>query len=148
MLFILYYYHSILESALYRRLIQISGGLFVVSFTFYLITHFQQFLKVYSPIYQLLGASVILICVSLYFLELLKSNAVLNAFKLFSFYASIGLLIWWLIITPIIFFNIYNSTADWNYVNLKRGIYLFANIFMYTCFIIGLLVPKPTFKND
>jgi len=58
-----------------------------------------------------------------------------------------ALLIWWLVVTPILFFDAYNTEADWNFANLKRQIIVFANIFMYSIFIIGLIVSKPEIKD-
>jgi len=74
---------------------------------------------------------------------LLKSDDLLNLSKSFAVYATFGLFLWWLITTPIIFYETYNTTADWDFANLKRRVFLFANIFMYTCFVLGLIASKP-----
>ena len=92
-----------------------------------------------------MGACSLLICLTLYFIELLQSSLVLDFKRLLSFYVSIAIFTWWLIITPLVFFEIYNTIEDYDYANLKRLIFLFANVFMYTCFTIGLIVSKPKY---
>lgn len=148
LLFILHYYSNILKIRLNVLMIKILTFLFVFLFLGHVFLNFNAFLKSHSPIYQLLGAFATFICVSLFFLEFIKREIVVNAFKTFSFYASAGLFIWWLVITPMLFFDIYNTENDWDFVNLKRRIFLFTNIFMYTCFAIGLIISKPELKND
>ncbi len=147
-LFILKYYHLLLKTKRYKTIVKYTAVVFTLIFVLHVIFNFQLFLKVHPPLYFILDASVIYICVSLYLLELLKSNAVLNMFTSFGLYASTGLFVWWLVITPIIFYDQYNTTADWDFANLKRRVFLFANIFMYTCFAIGLIISKPHLKND
>jgi hypothetical protein len=110
------------------------------------ILYFDVFMNTHPKLYQFLGLLATFICIALYFIEFLQSDSILNIFKTFGFYASIGLFLWWLIITPVIFFDFYNTVSDWNFVNLKSLIFLFANIFMYTCFTVGLIVSKST--ND
>ena len=142
-MFVICYYHSILKLRLNVYIIRVIAFLFTTIFIGHIIFNFEVFLKSHPPIYMLLGAFTTLICVALYFIEFLKGEAIVNAFKTFSFYASASLFIWWLIITPLIFFDIYNTVNDWDFVNLKRRIFLFTNMFMYSCFAIGLIVSVP-----
>ncbi|MCB0447396.1 MAG: hypothetical protein KDD03_07775 [Gelidibacter sp.] len=107
-----------------------------------------MFLKTHASFYQLSGALATIFCIALYFIQLLKSDAIVVMFTTFGFYASVGLFVWWLIVTPVLFFDVYNTTSDWDFANLKRRIFLFANIFMYTCFSVGLIISKPQLKND
>ena len=90
-----------------------------------------------------LGAFIILLCISFYFIEILNSDKVLNFYKSINFWISITLLIWWLVITPLVFYDIYFSAVDWNFIILKWQIYLMMNIFMYTSFTIALIWCKP-----
>ncbi|WP_161804990.1 hypothetical protein [Lacinutrix mariniflava] len=114
----------------------------------HLFMHPLIFFRENHSFYQLSGAFTLLIACSIYFIELINSEAINNAFKTYSFYALSGVILWWIIITPILFFDAYNTVSDWDFVNLKRRIFVFANIFMYSCFAIGLIVSKPHFKND
>lgn len=144
--FILYYFHSLLKLKQFKYIIKLVGVLFSIIMLGHFILYFDVFMNTHPKLYQFLGLLATFICIALYFIEFLQSDSILNIFKIFGFYASIGLFLWWLIITPVIFFDFYNTVSDWNFVNLKSLIFLFANIFMYTCFTVGLIVSKST--ND
>lgn len=145
-LFGMYYFHALFKLKAFKTLIKIIALVYSIA----MLSHFylfpELFLKKHAPFYQLLGAFATLICVVLYFIELLKSDNTTNLFNTFGFYASIGLFLWWLIITPVIFYNIYNTTSDWDYVNLKRLIFLFGNMFMYLTFAFALIWCVPQQK--
>ncbi|TDU39874.1 hypothetical protein BXY82_1909 [Gelidibacter sediminis] len=89
------------------------------------------------------GSLLILLCVGLYFIEILESDKVLTFYKSIYFWISCVILIWFLITTPLQFYEIYFSSADWNFIFLKWQIFLFANSFMYLSFTFALLWCKP-----
>ena len=142
-LFLVYYFHSIIKLKQNKFIIKIVGILFLVIMLGHFVLYFDIFMKSHPMLYQLLGLITTFICIAIYFIEFLQSDSILNVFKTFGFYGSIGLFIWWLIITPVIFFDYYNTVSDWDFVNLKRLIFLFANLFMYSCFTVGLIISKP-----
>ena len=74
---------------------------------------------------------------------MLQSYKVLNFYNELYFYISSAFLIWYLITTPLIFYQIYFSTADWSFIFLKWQIFLFANVFMYLTFTFALIYCKP-----
>ena len=141
--FVLFYFHSLIKLILYKHIIKGVGVVFSIIMIGHFIINNEVFMNSHPKIYQLLGLIATFICISLYFIEFLKSDSILQIFNTFGFYASLGLFLWWLIITPVIFFDNYNTIADWDFVNLKRRIFLFANIFMYSTFIFALLWCKP-----
>ena len=145
-LFVLFYFHSLIKMKLFKLLIKIVAMLFSLMMLGHFALNHEVFLNSHPKIYQLLGLIATFICISLYFIEFLKSDSILYIFKTFGFYASLGLFLWWLIITPVLFFDNYNTVADWDFVNLKRRIFLFSNIFMYLTFTFALLWCKP--END
>lgn len=147
-LFIYFYFFNQLKSKRGKQVIKLASGLFIILMLGHFIVFSNLFFTVHSPFYQLFGAVSTFICIALYLTEFIKSESILNLFRTFGFYASISLLIWWLIITPVLFYDTYNTSLDMDFVFLKRRIFLFANIFMYTCFTIGLIVSKPELKND
>lgn len=142
-LFLLVYYYKLLYNKLNKQLLLGLAIVFVIVFTSYTVFNFQDFLKSHPLIYSMLCASVIFLSVSLYFIDFIKRDAIVNAFSTFSFYVSIVFLIWWLIITPTLFFNSYNTENDWDFVNLKRRIFLFSNMFMYLTFTFALIWCRP-----
>lgn len=84
----------------------------------------------------------VFICVSFYFYELLISDKVLNFYKSSLFYISIGLMIWWLVFPPMIFYMPYYKTIYPEVVQVRGIILLVLNIYLYGCYIIGFLWGK------
>ncbi|SFD35650.1 hypothetical protein [Algibacter pectinivorans] len=140
---VVFYFHAIINRKKLKLVIRVVGVLFIAVMLSHFVFYYDVFLNSRSTFYQIAGLITTVVCITTYFIELTNSNAILNMFKMFSFYASVGLFLWWLIITPVIFFDIYNTEYDRDFVNLKRLIFLFANIFMYSCFILGLIISKP-----
>ena len=145
--FVLYYIYRVLKIKKNKRFLQLITVLFIIIILGHFIINPEVFFKQHHSLYQLLGAFSILISVSVYFIEFISGDEITKAFKSFSFYALSALFIWWIIVTPILLFDAYNTAADWDFANLKRRIFLFANIFMYSCFIIGLIMSKPELKE-
>ncbi len=145
-LFYTFYYIKILKTKLYIKIIKFSGILFFVSSIIYFTTNWTILFIKSPPFLIILGVVIIFLCVILYFIEVLQDDRILVFYKSINFYISATIFIWWLVITPLTFYNIYYSTADWNFIILKWQIYLFANFFMYSTFTIALIWCKP--QND
>ncbi|MGB1308985.1 MAG: hypothetical protein ACPG6B_08755 [Oceanihabitans sp.] len=144
-LFFLFYYHKILRSNTKKKIISVIIMLFLITSITYLQVNKATINRAFLPFIQLNGAFSILVCVTFYFVELLTSDTILSYYKSLDFYITIAIFFWWLIITPLTFYDIYNTVQDWSYVYLKRYVFLFANVIMYTTFSIGLFVSKPKF---
>ncbi len=142
-MFFSFYYQKILNNRHYIKIIKYVGYIFLFSSICYIAIHWSDFFISTIPFIKIFGANVMILCIVLYFIEILKSNKILNFYRSLNFYISISLLIWWLVITPLVFYDIYFSTADWSFVILKWQIYLFANIFMYSMFTFALIWCKP-----
>jgi len=144
-LFFGFYFQKIIIKKNYKSVIKYCTISFVVFSLAYISMNLDTFFIHSLPIINILGALIIFLCVILYFLETLQSDRVLTFYRSINFYISATILIWWLIITPLVFYDVYFSTADWDFVILKWQIYLFANIFMYLTFSIALIVSKPEY---
>jgi len=141
--FFTFYYNKILKTLLYRKLIKYVGVLFLLISLVYIAIHWEDYFVKYFVFINVFGALVILLCVTLYFIEILKSEQILTFYKSLNFYISAGILLWWLIITPLVFYNMYFSSADWDFVVLQDTIYILSNILMYSTFTFGLIYAKP-----
>ena len=119
------------------------GVLSLLSSITYIVCHIDQFFKGILPIISVLAALSIITYTTCYFIELLQSDKLLNFYNLFNFYICIAFFFWWLITTPVLFYGVYNSEEDWNFVILKWQIFLFSNILMYLTYAFGLLISKP-----
>lgn len=144
--FFSFYYFRVLKRRYFKNIIKICGTLFFVFCLVYISINWNEFFYQFFPIISVLGALVVFLCTVFYFIEILQSERILTIHKSLSFYISVAIFIWWLIITPLVFYDIYHSNDDWNFIFLKWQIYLFANIFMYSIFTFALIWCRP--QND
>ncbi|WNH12521.1 hypothetical protein [Thalassobellus suaedae] len=142
-LFFSFYYFGILINRRFRIIVKYSGYFFLVFSIIYILVNWDDYFVQFFPIISILGAVIIFLCTAFYFYEILSSEKILTFYKSLNFYISTGIFIWWLIITPLVFYDVYNSKGDWNYIFLRREIYLFANIFMYLTFTFALIWCRP-----
>jgi hypothetical protein len=136
-------FQKIICNKLYVMILKYSTYAFVLFSIFYIIFHHDIFFIQFFPVIQITGAIIILSCSIFYFIELLLSDHILHFYKSVYFYIAISIFIWWIVITPLTFYDVYIVGSDWNYIILKWQIYLSLNFMMYTTFAIGLLVSKP-----
>lgn len=145
-MFFSFFYYKILKKKTFKTIIKFCSYSFLLFSIVYVIINWEDYFIRYFPILSILGALIIFLCAVFYFVEVLLSDKILTFFKSLNFYISVTIFIWWLIITPLVFYDIYNSNKDWNFIFLKWEIYLFANIVMYLTFTLTLIWCKP--END
>jgi len=145
-LFFSSYYYKILNNKFFRTIVKFSGYSFLFFSVTYIITHWEDYFIRFFPIIDIFGAIIVLLCTVFYFMETLQSDKILTFYKSLNFYISAAIFIWWLIITPLVFYDIYNSHYDWDFIFLKWQIYLFANIVMYSTFTFALIWCRPEDK--
>lgn len=144
--FFSFFYFKILTNQLFKQIVRFSGISFFVFSIVYILFNWDDYFIRFFPIISVLGAGIIFLSTVFYFIEVLTSDKILTFFRSLYFYISSTIFIWWLIITPLVFYDIYNSHSDWNFIFLKWQIYLFANIFMYLTYTFALIWCKP--END
>ncbi len=142
-LFFGFYFQKIIINKSYKLIIKYCTVFFLIFYLVYIAVNLNVFFVRFFPIIDVLGAIIIFLCVILYFIEILQNEHIVAFYKSINFYIAFTILIWWLIITPLVFYDVYFSTADWDFVILKTQIYLFANIFMYLTFTFALIWCKP-----
>lgn len=142
-LFYILFYKKILNDSGRKRFLNYAAILFSIGAVCHIFFKFQSSSSEYRIIIFVFGSLLILLSVYFYFIEILESDKVLTFYKSIYFWISSVILIWFLITTPLLFYEIYFSSADWNFVFLKWQIYLFANLFMYLSFTFALLWCKP-----
>src|SRR5690606_7859544 len=142
-LFFVFYYECILMNERFNGILKYSGYFFLVFSIVYILINWDDYFIRFFPIISILGAIIIFLCTAFYFYEILNSEKILTFYKSINFYISAAIFIWWLIITPLVFYDIYNSNKDWNFIFLKWQIYLLANITMYLTFTFALIFCKP-----
>ncbi|WP_452219792.1 hypothetical protein [Lacinutrix salivirga] len=147
-LFFSFYYYKVSKNSQIKKSIRIIAFSFILICLYSLIISWDSLYNGYIKIIDIFSLLVILFLVFSYYFELLKSDKVLEFYKSLTFYISAGILVFWLIITPMTFYEVYFSEADWSFIILKWQIFLFAIVFMYTTFTIGLIVSKPEKENE
>ena len=151
-MFFAFYYRKILKTAVFKKTIKFSSYSFLVFSILYILLHWKEFFYRFFPIISVLGAVIIFMCTVFYFIEILQSEKILTFYKSLNFYITVAVFIWWLIITPIVFYDNYTTYTigvyerDWNYITLRRYLYLFSNLFMYLTYTFALIWCKPENK--
>lgn len=138
-----FYFQKIIKKPHLKIILKYANLAFIVCSIFFLVIYYQKLYTSYIPAIHLISTIAIFLAVSLYLYEVLSSDTVLTFYRSLNFYISATVLIWWLITTPMVFYELYFSTDDWNFVFLKWQIFLFANIFMYLTFTFALIFCKP-----
>lgn len=138
-IFYSWFLSQVYESHIFKKIMVFCRYLFVIILLTTIILDFKNFFNFRANHLVLLNFSIILLSSIFYLFELLNSEKLLNSFKSVYFYIAMILFVWWLVTTPLNFFEIYNSDSDWDYVTIKWTIKLIANIFMYLGFALALI---------
>ncbi len=137
--FYMIFYRSLIVSDNYKKLINllIILSVFVIAYNIYVngLSYFTMNIK-YNFIWT---TFCVFMCIALYFYELLMSDEILLFFRSTLFYISIGLLLWWLIFPPFIFYMQYYKTIYPEMMRFRDVILICTNLYLYGCFIIGFL---------
>ncbi|UPS91197.1 hypothetical protein [Bizionia sp. M204] len=144
-IFYVLYFQKIIHEIRLKNVLKLTKWLFIILSILFLIIDYKVLYTRYIPIIHIMSTLAVVLAISLYLYEILNSDTILNFYKSINFYISAIVLIWWLITTPLVFFEIYSSTSDWNFVFLKWQIFLFANVFMYVTFTLALIFCKPQY---
>lgn len=132
------FYSRLIENNFDRKVIRLS----VISYILFSLFYFgftKGFFNKTLPYNFLLETLIVFLFVMLYFKQLLKSEKILFFYKSSYFYISIGLLLWYLCVTPLFIFNTYFKAVNTNFLEFRSLFLLIANILLYLCFTFGFL---------
>ena len=133
------YFGYYLKNIFWTRLLKGLVFIFVISSILNLIFS-DVFYKSDSKFVHLAGTLLLLFSVALFYLELLRSNLILNLKRFLPMYISIGVFIFYLCITPLTIFSDYFNSKNNSFVELQVNMILYSNIFMYSLFILGFYI--------
>jgi hypothetical protein len=140
--FYLLFYHAIVSSDKSKKILigLIFISIIVVGIDLYYsgYQYFERNLE-YTFIWTTFA---IFICVVSYFYEILMSDKVLKFYHSALFYISIGLIIWWLVLPPMIVYMPLYKRVNPDLVRIRTYIYVISNVILYSSFIIGFLWAK------
>ena len=140
--FVSFYFIKVLMHSGFKKIIKYLTYLYVVLCVIYLLVFYETYYTGESYVVDFFGVFIIVLSTSLYLAEVLMSEKIINFYKSVHFYIASVFFIFFLIKTPISFFQIYYTKDDWNFVFLRYEIILFCNVFMYLTFSYALLKCK------
>jgi hypothetical protein len=138
-----FYFGQFIESNYSIKVIKYITSIFIISSLVYILLNWNSFFVSSFYFVDIFSASVILLSVVLYFIEVLKSQKVLIFYKSINFYIAAVLLIFFLIKTPLLFYDVYFSRSDMDYLRLNATISILCIAFMYVTFSFALIWCKP-----
>lgn len=137
--FYVYYFRSYIKKGLWRK----TFNYLIVSYVVFSILNLMVsdiYLKGFSKFSTIVGSLLVFSTVVVFYFEILKTDAILNLKRFLPLYISVGILVFNFCITPIDIFSEYFESKNHFYVRFKANIYLFANIFLYSTYIIGFII--------
>jgi hypothetical protein len=137
--FYTYYFGTFIKSKNWKLILKFLLIAFIVSSVLNLVFS-DVFFKEDSKYVNLGGTFLIFFAVTLFYFELLKSDRLLNLKRFLPLYVSIGIMIFYLCVTPLSIFSEYFNSENSLFVKLQVHLILFSNIFMYSFFILGFYI--------
>lgn len=95
----------------------------------------------------IIGTFILLTLIFAYYFELLKSDKILYFYKSLVFYISVGLLLWYVTVTPIFIFNKYFTSTSPEFVKLHATILNISNYFLYCMYILAFIIGSSNKKE-
>ncbi len=132
------YYSDLLISKSFKIIVR-SVFLIYCVFTLGYYMFSDAFFTMGLPFEDILATVIITIYVICYFIELIRSEYILQYYKMPSFYISVALLLWHLSVTPLFIFNSYFRAVNTEFVTFRTLFLFYINIFTYICLTFGFL---------
>lgn len=142
-LFYAFYFRKVLKHKRYRRTLGYASILLVFVSVISISLDWESFMLSSIISIELVSFGVIIMASSFYLIETINSEQILSFYKSLNFYIAVTILIWKLVTTPLLFYDMYLTSSDWAFVLLKWKIILFFNMFMYLTFSLALIACKP-----
>ena len=142
-LLVLNFIKRLLKKERLKSIVKYTMITFTLIAVFLIIWRLDDFFSGFIIALMLLSCFVILFCIALYVMNFLSEDRILEYKKSFSLIVLGALFIWWLVVTPIAFYEDYYNLTDPGYLRLKPLILFFNNILMYGSFSFAFLFCKP-----
>ncbi len=137
--FLSLYFRSLLTSKILRKILKVLTGLyFIVSVSVFLFS--EVFFSEFSKFSFFAGVLILLLSVFIYYYELLVTDRILNLKYNLSFYFSVGLIIFYVCLTPLALMSNYLVSENVLFLKLYENFLLYGNLFLYSTFILAFLL--------
>lgn len=132
------YFRNILDRKLDKTIVDVSVIIYsIFTFAYFIIT--DRFFIKSIPYNFLLQTFLVFTYVMLYYRQLLKSDDILIFYKSVFFYINSGLMLWFLVISPLFIFDTYLYAVNENFVEFRKTYLFIANLLLYSCYTFGFL---------
>ena len=129
-----------LSSVILKKFLKLLTWIFGIGAVLYLIFSGGYFIE-FSPFTLIAGSLIVLLSISFYYLELLRSDLILNVSKSLPFYISIGAFIFHLCTTPLFLYGIFfKGSASKEFISVYTVTIFGSNLIMYSIFILGFII--------
>ncbi|WP_411766932.1 hypothetical protein [Winogradskyella sp. A3E31] len=142
-LFYIWFFAKIIVKDYLSKALNILAILFLICSVAIIIFNFDQYFTSNFKFIDISGTILIVISITCYFLDVMLSERVLYFYQSIYFYIAALLFLWWIILTPLTFYQMYFTLADPEYIQLKSSIYLITNCLTYIGFGLILILCKP-----
>ena len=146
-LFYSIYFSKVLKSKRLKLIVKrVTSVLILIQIVLY-IFKFNTFMSDSITEINLIQLTLIMFVTSVYFIELINSDAITTFYRSLPFYIATAAFVFIIIQTPLDFYQNYYNSKDDNFVILNRIVRLFSIMFMYLMYTIGLIVSKPEIEK-
>ncbi|WP_290206642.1 hypothetical protein [Winogradskyella bathintestinalis] len=144
--FLFFINYKIINNTQLKTALKYSFIVYLLLFVLYAIFNFSLLFLTLNSFVAILSLWMVFVCSSVFYVQFLQSDLILAFHKSLYFFINSCFLLWNIIMIPLVFYEIYFSTADWNFVILKWQIYLTVNIIFYLTLSLALIFCKPEIK--
>tara|TARA_R110000850_G_scaffold150497_1_gene273171 strand:- start:64691 stop:65410 length:720 start_codon:yes stop_codon:yes gene_type:complete len=145
--FLSLYYRSLLSSKTSQKILKFLTGLYIVVSLLMLFSS-DVFFNGFSKFSFFSGVLILLLSVFMYYYELLLTDKILNLKYNLSFYFSVGLIIFYVCLTPLTFLSDYLASENGLFLKLFENFKLYGNLFLYSTFILAFLICSKKNKSS
>lgn len=145
--FLSLYYRSMLTSKTSRTYLKILIVLYILVSVSMLFPS-KDFFGGFSKFSFFSGVFMLLLSVFMYYYELLRTDKILNLKYNLSFYLSVGLILFYVCLTPLTFMSDYLASEDGMFLKLYDNFLLYGNLFLYSTFIFAFIICSKKNKSS
>ena len=132
------YFRNILNRESDKMVVKVSVIIYSIFTIVYFIISDGFFIKS-IPFNFLLQTFLVFVFVMLYYRQLLKSDEILIFYKSAIFYINLGLMLWFLTVSPLFIFDGYFYTINQDFIEFRKMYLFIANLLLYSCYTFGFL---------
>lgn len=137
--FLILYFRSLITIGFWRKLLKIALYPFVLIAVLDFIIN-ETYFNENSKFVFFTGVLLLVISILVYYFELLKTDKIFSLKYNLSFYFSTGLLLFYVSIAPLLILSNYYVSANEEFVEIRKLIIIYGNIFLYSLISIGFLI--------